>query len=82
MTPHCSSDACAQGRRPCPTPQACGSVMPLTVPLAQRQPTFRPDFGIEGPHPEPIAVPWWVLPLVIFLILIVAGAVARWLGVS
>jgi len=24
---HCSSNACAQGKRPCPTPTACGATL-------------------------------------------------------
>ena len=27
--PHCASNNCAQGRKPCPTPEACGLAEPL-----------------------------------------------------
>jgi hypothetical protein len=41
VIPHCSSDACLQGTRPCPTPEACH-----IAPVERR--TFEPDYGIDG----------------------------------
>jgi hypothetical protein len=71
MTAHCSSNACAQGRRPCATPQACHVPEP-------RQ--YRPDFGIDGPHHRDIQVPWWAAALGALGAIVALGVLAGYVS--
>jgi hypothetical protein len=39
------------------------------------------DFGIEGPFPAPIEIPWWAALIGLALLFFVLGAVLRHTGV-
>ena len=45
---------------------------------AKRDPMPVPtDFGIEGPFPAPIEIPWWAAAIGVALLFFIAGAVGQ-----
>lgn len=37
------------------------------------RPNYTAGFEVDGPYPDPIAVPWWVLAIVFALLFFIAG---------
>lgn len=74
--PHCSSDACRQGARPCPTPMACGVIV-VSQPSSQapRLPrTYEPDYTLDGPFQGPRTTADWLIKAAVLIV--IAGCLA------
>lgn len=48
--------------------------------LVMERPNYEAGVEVDGPYPPPVVVPWWALPLVFFLVCLIAGALACQFG--